>query len=189
MADDNPLDKRRQALEESFFQKQNAQLIAAIREKKARQQLIDELGKAMSLNDEALLGQLVDTGLRSQTWLAISLVPLIEVAWADREMEPAEREAVLKAAAEAGTADGSEVRDVLNSWLDERPGPSLREVWKSYIATVLIALGDTERELLQEMTLGSAREVAKAAGGILGFGNKISDVEEEVLKDLEAAFQ
>ena len=41
---------------------------------------------------------------------------------------------------------------------------------------------------MREKILGRARAVAEAAGGILGFGSKISPEEEVVLAELEKAF-
>ena len=47
---------------------------------------------------------------------------------------------------------------------------------------------EERREALRGETIERARAVAKATGGFLGFGNKISDEEESVLTALEAAF-
>ena len=49
-------------------------------------------------------------------------------------------------------------------------------------------LRESARGALKEDLLGRARAVAEAAGGLLGFGNKVSKSEQAVLDDLEEAF-
>lgn len=188
MSTKRTLDDRREALEESFFKKENAELLEKLRDKRDKAERTETLRRAMALDNEGLAKQLVDLGLGAETWLAITLVPLVEVAWADREMAPAERKAVLEAAAEDGIAAGTEARDLLDTWLARRPVPALREAWKAYVAAALPVMGDAGREILREETLERARTVAKAAGGILGLGNKVSEAEENVLAELAEAF-
>ncbi len=182
------LNDRREALEESFFKKENEALLRKLRDKKELHERAEALASAMAFDDEALAEQLVEVGFRAETWFAISLVPLVEVAWADREVASAERKAIVEAAVQDGIAAGSEARALLDSWLEKRPPAPLREAWRAYIAAVLPVLGDTSREILRQETLDRARSVASAAGGFLGLGNKISDVEEAVLEDLATAF-
>ena len=182
------LDDRRQALEESFFKKENEHLLAELREKKEHAEQRAALAEAMVIQDDTLLELMLETGLRAETWLVISLVPLVEVAWADREMASAERDAILQAAKEDGIADGSRARQLLDHWLEHRPAPALRDAWKTYVADVQIGLGDAARQALKEETLERAVTVAKAAGGILGLVGGVSDAEEDVLEDLRKAF-
>jgi hypothetical protein len=50
-------------------------------------------------------------------------------------------------------------------------------------------LSDETRQKLKEDLLGRARDVAKAAGGLLGMGRKVSKVEQAVLDELETTFE
>ncbi len=182
------LDDRRRSLEESFFKKKNESILESMREKRERHELAEALGRAMPVHDDSLLEKLVDAGIRAETWLAISLIPLVEVAWADRDMSDEERAAILEAAAEDGITADSDGRRLLESWLTRRPGSRLREAWKGYIEAVVLSLGGTEREILRDEILERAGRVAKATGGLLGLGSKISAAEQDVIDDLSKAF-
>ena len=188
MSTKKSLDDRRQALEEAFFKKENQKLLADLRAKQEHAEQREALSKVMKLQDESVLDHLVDAGIRAETWLAISLVPLVEVAWADRKMEVSERNAILKAAKENGIEDGSEARALLDDWLTARPLPNVRQAWAEYVEAVVALLGDAARSALREETLAMSKAVAVAAGGFLGIGSKISKAEEKVLEDLARAF-
>ena len=93
----------------------------------------------------------------------------------------------MRAAGEAGATDGTAAHDLLRSWLDKRPGVELLEAWKGYVHALVESMDSAERQSLRDGILGRARGVAEAAGGFLGL-NKISDVEQKKLEELEAAF-
>jgi hypothetical protein len=182
------MDDRRRALEDAFFLKEEEKLLTSLRAKEERQAQREALSAIMKLSDEQLLDQLIEAGIRAETWLAISLVPLVEVAWADREMAVEEREAILKAAAEHGIEEGSDARRLLDKWLARRPASRVREAWTSYIEAVTKVLGSAAVDALREETLEQSRAVAASAGGFLGLGPHISNAEEAVLEELERAF-
>jgi alkylation response protein AidB-like acyl-CoA dehydrogenase len=75
------LDDRRRALEDAFFLKENEKLLANLRANEERAEQRAALSATMKLSDEDVLDHLIDAGIRAETWLAISLVPLVEVAW------------------------------------------------------------------------------------------------------------
>jgi hypothetical protein len=111
---------------------------------------------------------------------------MVEVAWADGEIQDEERRAILRAAAERGIAPGSINHQLLDNWLRRQPTPVLIEAWKHYARALLGQLGPEEQRVMRERTIGSARAVAEAAGGFLGLGS-ISAVEKATLQDLESA--
>jgi hypothetical protein len=78
----------------------------------------------------------------------------------------------------------------LQHWLKKRPGADMREAWKHYIKDLCQRLKGREQEIerLKHDLLDRARDVAQAAGGFLGFGNKMSAAESNVLGELEQAF-
>ena len=182
------LDDRREALEESFFRKENEKLLQRLRQKQEREHQREALGDTMAYHGVELLDQLLDAGLRAETWLAVSLVPLVEVAWADREVSPQERAVILEAAEQNGITAGTDARALLEHWLEERPPRRLRDAWKAYVGAVKQSLGSTELDAFHSDTLERARAVAEATNSLLGFGRKVSDVEREMLEELDAAF-
>ena len=49
------------------------------------------------------------------------MIPLVTVAWADREMQFAEKAAILTAADSAGIRKDTPASELLAAWLHERP--------------------------------------------------------------------
>lgn len=182
------LQDRERALENQFYEKENQDKLSAMKRKLDTQRSRDELRKASGMTDEAVLDQLVALGLRGNTIAALSLVPLIQVAWADGEIQDNERTAILQGAHGKGLEQGSDGYQLLQSWLDRRPGDELFAAWEAYIKALASQLNDEQNRLLRNQIVGFAKLVATAAGGILGFG-KVSASEEKVLQRIEAAFQ
>ena len=187
MSTNQPLEDRRKALEESFFQKENAKLLDDLRAKKEHAAEREALAIQTKISDETILDHLTDVGIRAQTSLAVLLVPLVEVAWADREMDSSERDAILKAAAEHGMDANTEAGQLLESWLARRPHPKLRAAWAAYMESALAELNEPAREALRKGILDQARSVAHSTGGFLGFGTQVSEAEERVLDELTQA--
>jgi len=186
---DEFLGDRKKALEESFFAKENERLLERLREEKAKLAAKEALAEASNIQDDAVLTQLVDLGLAADTWTAISLIPLVEVAWADGVLEPRERRAILEAAESTGVTPGKASYDLLESWLGEKPEAKVFAVWAEYVVGIAGRLDDSGKRTLHDEIIGGARRVAESAGGILGFGNKISSEEQAVLDRLEQAFR
>jgi len=185
---DNTLEERGRALENQFFDKENKQKIAAMKDKLDHQKTRDELRKASGMSDDSVLDKLVDLGLRANTIAALSLVPLIHVAWADGEIQDNEQSAILQGANGKGLEPGSDGYLLLESWLRTKPEPALFDAWESYIKALASQLNDEQNRLLKNQILGFAKMVATSAGGLLGFG-KVSSGEEKALARIESAFQ
>jgi len=184
---DNTLEERGRALENQFFDKENKQKLAAMKQKLESQQSKEELRKASGMSDEAVLDKLVGLGLRANTIAALSLVPLIYVAWADGSIQDNERTAILQGAHGKGLEQGTDGYELLQTWLSKKPGEDLFTAWEAYIKALAGQLNDEQNRLLKNQIVGFAKMVATSAGGILGFG-KVSGDEEKVLTRIEAAF-
>lgn len=140
------------------------------------------------IEDAAVLGKLIELELTAETVAAISLTPLVEVAWADGKVDAREREAVLQSARDFGLARHDVSYLLLEGRLGERPDAELLETWKSYVRLLARILDAPTIAALREEILGRARKVAEASGGLLGLGSKISASERAKLDDLERAF-
>jgi hypothetical protein len=181
------LEDRKRSLEEAFFAKQNQELVERLRAMKEREERTHAVRQASGIEDPELLTRLVELGLGADTVAALSLVPLIEVAWADGEVQLRERQAVLRAAAEAGIEKGSTAATLLESWLARRPDPALLAAWKGFVRQLAAELAPDARRSLRNDVLGRAERVAEAAGGILGAA-AISGKERDKLYELDHAF-
>jgi hypothetical protein len=172
------------ALEDAFFAKENARLLEELRAKARHQERRQALREAIQVEDEHLIDHLLELGLGPETVLAVTLLPLAVVAWADGSIQPAERAAILRAAGDKGIAPGSIARQVLESWLAHKPGGKLVEAWQQYIRLIWPSLSAHERSEVREIGLERARHVAEAAGGFLGLTSRVSSSERAVLDDL-----
>jgi hypothetical protein len=143
-----------------------------------------ELALASGISDEGMLRILTDLDIETSVLTALSLVPLVEVAWADGRMNPEERAAILDASGDHGISPDSSAHALLASWLEHLPRPELFEAWRSYIEAVFEPLTPGERQELRTGLVERARRVAEAAGGILGVG-AISGSERLVLARLD----
>jgi hypothetical protein len=182
------LGDRRNALEEEFFAKHNRQLAEQLRETTAAKAKQEALAAASGITDAAVLEQLAAVDLSSETLAALSLVPLVEVGWADGRLDAKERSALLAAAAQAGVSKDSAGYQLLEEWFREQPSPKLFAAWKAYVAALSRTLDVQAKQALKQDLLGRARAVAEAAGGFLGLGKRISSAEQAVLTELEQAF-
>jgi hypothetical protein len=181
------LDERKQALEEQFFAKRQQELVARFRQQKDEAEHLDGLKQASGITNTEVLTGLAAAGLSAETVAALSLVPLVEVAWADGSLHDKERDAVIAAANDVGIKIGSPAGEILEAWLSERPEASLLATWKDYVAELCANLGDEAKQSLRDDVLERAQRVAKAAGGLLGAA-AISGKEQDMLFELERAF-
>ncbi len=181
------LGDRKKALEESFFAKQNAALLDRMRDEREKKAAVDALATNSKINNRQTLEKLVELGLDTATWTALSIVPLVEVAWADGKVDSRERAAVLEAAHDQGIAKGTPSHELLESWLASRPAGSLFASWGAYAAELAANLSAAERAELSADLHERAEAVARAAGGILGIGS-ISAAEQRVLDALGTPF-
>lgn len=189
MKDSNILDERRRGLEEAFFVRHNRELLQRLRARVDHDSVVEGLRSASSVDDEAVLSQLADLGIRSETLIALSLLPLVEVAWADGRIQLDERQALLQAAESVGVAPGSEASQLLEAWLEHRPTEAVHNAWVDYIKALCASSAvDDSRVALRAVTLGRAEQIARSAGGVLGIG-AISGSEREVLDNLASAFE
>ena len=179
---------REHALEEAFFAQQDQELLRRLKEADAKKSKKEALSAASGISDDAVLEKLVSLGVDGATVAALSLVPLVLVAWADGEMDAKERGAVLSAAAEAGVEEGGPAHQLLSRWLSTRPPPQLLAAWTDYVRAISPAMSDGAKQQLKSNLLGRARQVADAAGGILNVGMRISPAEKDVLARLDKAF-
>jgi len=186
---DHILGDRKKALEDSFFAKKNEKLLEKMKAERRVGDTREALAKISGIENDAVLDKLSALGIEADTWAAVSIVPLVEVAWADGKIDEGERKAVLSAADANGIAVGSQSHGLLENWLSEHPEGQLLEAWELFIVDLCAELDPGERDAVRDQVVGSARMVADATGGFLGLGNKTSAVEEAVLTRLAKAFE
>ena len=176
---------RGRALEDEFFRREDQRLIKRLAELRAAEATREALAKASGITAPAVLDQLLHLGIRAETLAALSVVPLVEVAWADGELDAKERRAIIE---RAGVPRDSTAGALLEAWLDRRPDARLLTAWTQTVQAMRSQLAADAAARLKATLLEKARAVAAASGGMFGVGSKVSKAEAEMLARLEAAF-
>lgn len=185
MTGDSPLQDRRRGLEEEFFARENRELLGRMREKQSAQEEREALREASGISDEVMLDRFVEMGLSAETVAALTLVPLVEVAWADDTLDRKEREAILASARERpDVGGGGLVTSLLENWLDSRPDESLFNAWDGYARALADQMDEATKERFRGDIMDLVHEVAEAAGGTLGLG-RVSRAERETMARIE----
>lgn len=179
---------RGKTLEEAFFAKQDAILLQKLRALEDARQKKEALSAASGITDHAVLEKLATLDIDSATLAALSLVPLVAIAWADGSIDDKERMAALAKATEVGLKKEDVSYQLFERWLARRPPPELLAAWKDYIRSLSATLNHEDLRALKQGLLRRVRSVAEASGGLLGIRGKLSASEGAVLAELENAF-
>ncbi|MDP6581501.1 MAG: hypothetical protein QF681_12670 [Vicinamibacterales bacterium] len=162
------LKDRERALENEYFRRKDAELIARLREQgrleQERRALRDQLGSV----DERLPAELQQAGLTDEGLALLHLVPLVDVAWADKGVTARERDLVLALAARRGVAVDTPEHERLEGWLKRRPDQQVFETAYEAIRTLLEHQETSARNTSRLELVAWTTRVAEATGGILG---------------------
>ena len=149
------LHAKARALTDSFFAEENARVMQEFKRAVAVEEKKIEFREYLNIDNEEVLDALVELAVEPEALVAFSLVPLVEVAWADGEIQPKERDAILKAAIDSGVEDNSPTYTLLKNWLQMQPSPLLFETWRGYIQELLPSLGERSREPSEDVGPGT----------------------------------
>ena len=183
--DRDALRERGKGLEDEFFRREDQKLLARLQEMRKTETSRGELAKATGITKPEVLDRLLQLGIQVETLAALSIVPLVEVAWADGSLDAKERAAVMQHASEGGIVKDSPAYALLEAWLQHRPTPKLHEAWKQLVIAIREQIGPDEAARLRGEIRERARGVARASGGVLGMGSKVSSAEAAILAELE----
>ncbi|MFT5302946.1 MAG: hypothetical protein ACI87E_004808 [Mariniblastus sp.] len=179
---------RERALENTFFLDVDKKLLAQLKAQLDAEEQVLQLRKHTGFTDEHLLDELVELGVSVESLTAMSIIPLVLVAWADFQVDRLERFDILKEAAEVGIETDTPAGQFLCHWLDNRPTPTLKEAWNHYVLAMLSKLTDKGRKTMKTEVLKRVRAIARVSGGPLGLGFVSSD-EKRVIAAIEEAFE
>jgi hypothetical protein len=151
--------------EADHFRREDAKLIAKIRERAHVDEIAKALAAKLRVDDAELLRRIRDLGLDQQTAPAILLAPLVQVAWAEGNVTDAERKVVVGLAESRGVTPGTPAHDTLLQWLQQRPSDALFETATEVMRVGFSALPAEEREERIKSLVDTCRRVAEASGG------------------------
>jgi len=173
-------------LEEHFFAQMDQQLLEKLRHEQSTTETAASIMQVTGITDENLATELATVGITIETLTAFRLVPMVMVAWADDRVEESERDAILLAAEKAGLDPTEPAMAMLTAWTHKRPSAELFDAWKHYCKSLSESLNGPQREVLRKELVEQASNVARASGGVLGFGS-ISASEKAVIDTVNAA--
>lgn len=176
-------------LDDLFFRKEDQKLIDQLKALKKLKETKEALSEVSGIKNEHILQKLVELQVRPETLASLSLIPLVEVAWADGNVDTKEKELVLSCAIKMGFPKGGPDYEILSQWMTHRPSVELLDAWIHYIQGLCEKLTGEEKGELKKELIENTRSVAMASGGFLGLGNKISKSESAILEKLENAFK
>lgn len=185
MTEIDAIHRRGRALEDEYFQRVDQELLKNLREEDQRLERLEELTKATGVHDDTIGRNLMDAGIDASNVAALTLTPMVFVAWASGTVSPEERQSVISEALRRGINSNPLAFRLLEQWLQRRPPRELWQIWKEYAAVLHHSLPPATAEKLRTRLLAQAEEVAKASGGVLGIG-KICSAEQRVLDEIEA---
>jgi hypothetical protein len=174
-------------LEDAFFLQMDKSLIEKQKALKKMKETKEALARVSGITSDAVLQKLVELEVRPETLASLSVIPLVEVAWADGSVSKSEMATVLAGARTIGITEGSIEYDLLKQWLTHKPSAAMMEAWIHYVRGLCEKLTLKEKETLKQEVVGHARKVAEASGGVLGIG-AVSTEEKGVLETMEKAF-
>ena len=160
--------ERGRAEEDAYFRRQDAELIAKLRQKAQFSEIAHALAEKLQADEPALLERIKKLGVTLDTGAAFILAPLVEVAWADGDVSHAERAAILHIAKQRGVAPGSADHRQLLDWLDHRPPDDILRTALEAIRIGISVLPPDESEQRVSAIIKACKDVAEAGGWLSG---------------------
>jgi len=182
MKDSEILGGRRKALENYFFEKHEHELIEKLKKEAENKKVETELIKKLNVSS-ALAAKIVHAGFNLETLAVLTLVPLIEVAWADGILDFNEKKIILTQAKIDHIS-----QELLLPWVESGPSQELCQLWEAYVQTLKEHMEQADWVQFKEGILEHSKRVAEASGGILGLIGSVSKAEKDVLNRIEKVF-
>ncbi len=180
--------QRERGLEDAFFKERDRQLLEKMRAQLATFEEKKKLAHVTGIVEDHVLTSLAQAGVRAETLGAVSVIPLVEVAWCDGTVAAEERDAILNAASQQGVHRDSPARALLEHWLTERPDPRIIAAWKEYVHELARIMPGPTLEAMKQSILERMRNVASAAGGFLGLATT-SKHEQQKMDEIAKAWE
>jgi hypothetical protein len=181
MSDHDAFAERGRALEEEYFRKKDRELVEKMRRAAAADQARGELSKQTGVSDPAVLAELQELGFTADTVSLLPLVPVLELAWAEGGITPAERQMLVSLARSRGVGDGNAADRQLQAWMTTRPAPEVFAKAGRLISALLASGAGVAQGLTADQLVAYCEQIASASGGLLGLPIRAISMEERNL--------
>ncbi len=168
--------------EEKYFKAANAKLRERLRRRLHKAAKLSGERKAIRPDEHhslTIVERIEALGFDDDTDRVFDLLPLIHVAWADGSVSYNERKSIMDAVTSRGISDESEAYHVIETLLEQRPSAEFLEETLSILHD-LFEENDARVRRIVDLCL----EVARASGGFLGLGNKVSGEEKDLIQHI-----
>ncbi|MFB6264636.1 MAG: hypothetical protein ABEL76_13580 [Bradymonadaceae bacterium] len=174
--------------EEKYFERKQAEWRRQVRRQKRleaiRQKEVHEIAEELETTEE-VAEEALALGFDQNTARVLPLLPLIQVAWIDGEIQLGETRRINDLAHEYGIENGTEAHDFLDLLLQERPSDSYFERANRVIRHLLQA-GNAKWD--GDSIVDLAKTVAESSGSFFGLTDPIAPEEADLLDDFADEF-
>ena len=181
MSEHDAFAERGRALEDEHFRKKDRELIEKMRRAAAANQARDEMSRQSGITDPEVLGELQELGFTADTVIVLPLIPVLELAWAEGGITPAERQILVSLARSRGIVEGSAADRLLQAWMASRPAPDVFAKATRLIAALLDSGSAVAKGLTADQLVSYCEQIASASGGLLGLPIRAISMEERNL--------
>jgi hypothetical protein len=168
--------------EERYFKEREKEQREKLRAKldKSAAELEDQQKIASSLGaNEAIAARIKTLGFDGESAKVFDLLPLVHVAWADGTIQKGERASILRIVEARGLGPDSAGFQLIAALLDERPSDAFMRQSLEVLKELVAAKGGSAASLVDLCV-----EVARASGGLLGIGAKVSAEEKQLIAQI-----
>ena len=177
------ISERGRSLEDDYFRKKDKELIEKLQRAAQTEQARTDLSRAAGISDPAALQELLDLGFTPQTVGLLPIVPIVQMAWAEGGITPAERDLIVRFARGRGIAEGTDADRQLTAWMNERPSDAVFHGAGRLIRAMLDS--GSAAGLKADDLVAYCESIASASGGVFGIG-KMSAEEKTLLAGIAA---
>ena len=143
-----------------------------------------QMGMAIGVTHQEILQDLQKLGYSRDTVKLLYIVPQLQVAWSKGHVTQQERKRILEVAEWHGIERGSLAYSQLSEWLSFQPGHEFFKRTLSVIRGLLRVMPAKQRQAIKADLVSRCTHIAATSGGLLGFGQTISDTEQALLKHI-----
>lgn len=179
----NLREQAKSILENRFFADLEEMIVKRLHNESESKQGHAALIRSTGIHDKQLIAELVDLGITAEGLMALRLLPLVLVAWAENGVDDLERARIMVEARNLGIEAGSVADVLLDEWLRKLPPGESVDAWKRYMHGVFEKMSDVAQKKLVDATEQQMIAVAKASGGHVGIGT-VTENEQRMIAGL-----
>ena len=144
------------------------------------------------MTDAEVLANMQDLGIATESRRVLALLPLVQVAWADKTLQSGERDTILRIAKKHPDFLQGGGEEILKGWLKKMPTQEYMIRGRRILVELAkrregIGIGFDEQML--DNIVQFCEEVAGSAGGLFGFAFTVSEEERFVIGDIAEMLQ